>query len=136
MTEPPTGSSGETQPQTQIQTQAQTAQAPEVVVKPTGKKDGWSDWDEELVDPTDVNGAQAAKPSQPATTSNITEVVNGVASPVPESQPSSQDAGAPRFLSTTAVAGHKPAAPAAPPAATPSQPVARRGVSGNPIAAD
>ena len=59
-----TGNSGEAQ--TQTQTQIQTAQSTDVVVKPTGKKDGWSDWDEELVDATDVNGARAAaESSQP-----------------------------------------------------------------------
>ena len=128
-----TGNSGEAQ--TQTQTQIQTAQSTDVVIKPTGKKDGWSDWDEELVDATDVNGAQgaAAKSSQPAATSNITEVVNGVASPAPE--PSSQDAGAPRFLSANAIADERPATPAAAPASVPSKPAASSSATGTQMAA-
>lgn len=88
----------------------QTAQAgppAPIVVKTDGKKDGWSDWDEELVDATDVNGA------------------NGTPAAKPEATPSdsSQDVGAPRFLSsTTAIADDKAAAPAASTPATPSQP--------------
>jgi len=86
---------------------AQAAPPAPIVVKTNGKKDGWSDWDEELVDATDVNGAGSA----PAAT--------------PEATPSdsSQDVGAPRFLSSTnAIADDKPAAPAASTPATPAQP--------------
>jgi hypothetical protein len=114
--------------QTETRSQTQTAQSTDVVVKTTGKKDGWSDWDEELVDATDVNGTQtAAKPSPSAAISNITDttaVVDGTGSPV-HSQPSSQDAGAPRFLSSSnAIADDKPAS-----TATPSKPAASSSAS-------
>lgn len=101
----------------------QMAQSTNVVVKTTGKKDGWSDWDEELVDATDVNGGTgtqtASKPSQ-TTTSNITDttaVVDGTGAPV---QPS-PDAGKPRFLSSAnAIADDKPATAATTTASTPA----------------
>ncbi len=96
------------------------AQSTEVVVKITGKNDAWSDWDEELVDATDVNGATgtqtAAAPAQ-STTSNITDTTAAA------DGSASQDAGKPRFLSSTsAIADDKPAASATAPASTPSTP--------------
>jgi Flp pilus assembly protein TadD len=100
----------------------ETAQSTDVVVKTTGKKDAWSDWDEELVDATDVNGTAGtqtvAAPAQSAT-SNITDttaVVDGSGAPV---QPS-QDAGKPRFLSSSAIADDKPATAAATTASKPA----------------
>ncbi len=115
----------------------QTAQTTDVVVKTTGKKDGWSDWDEELVDATDVNGSTgtqtAAAPAQ-STTSNITDttaVVDGSGAPV---QPS-QDAGKPRFLSSAnAIADDKPAAPESAPAAA-SKPAASSNATATQMAA-
>jgi Flp pilus assembly protein TadD len=101
----------------------QTAQSASVVVKTTGKKDGWSDWDEELVDATDVNGGTgtptASKPAQ-STTSNITDttaVVDGTGAPVQ----ASPDAGKPRFLSSAnAIGDDKPATAATTTASTPA----------------
>jgi hypothetical protein len=113
----------------------QTAQSTDVVVKTTGKKDAWSDWDEELVDATDVNGTTgtqtAAAPAQ-STTSNITETTTAADSAVSpaQSQPSSQDAGAPRFLSTNAIADDKASTPAAP-----SKPAASSNASATQMAA-
>jgi Flp pilus assembly protein TadD len=77
----------------------QTAQAgppPAVIVKTNGKKDGWSDWDEELVDATDVNGAAGTPAAKPEAAPSDT---------------SSQDAGAPRFLSSDAIGTNNPAKP-------------------------
>ena len=118
----------------------QTAQSTAVVVKTTGKKDAWSDWDEELVDATDVNGATgtqtAAAPAQ-STTSNITDttaVVDGSGAPV---QPS-QDAGKPRFLSSSAIADDKPATAAATTASKPaasSEPAASSSTTATQMAA-
>lgn len=88
----------------------QTAQAgppTPIIVKTDGKKDGWSDWDEELVDATDVNGAAGTPTAKPEATPSD----------------SSQDVGAPRFLSSTsAVADDKAATPVESAPATPSQP--------------
>ena len=118
----------------------QTAQSTDVVVKTTGKKDAWSDWDEELVDATDVNGTTgtqtAAAPAQ-STTSNITDttaVVDGSGAPV---QPS-QDAGKPRFLSSSAIADDKPATAAATTASKPaasSEPAASSSTTATQMAA-
>jgi Flp pilus assembly protein TadD len=98
---------------------AQTAQATEVVIRPPTTKDGWSEWDEQLVDATDVNGATstqtaAAPATAPAAPSTATTA---------QSQPSSQDSGSPRFLSSSnAIADDKPATSAATAASTPSTP--------------
>jgi Flp pilus assembly protein TadD len=98
-----------------------TAQSTDVVVRTSGKKDAWSDWDEELVDATDVNGAtgtQTATAPAQSTTSNITEADDSSASAA-----ASQDAGAPRFLSSTnAIADDKPATSATTPASAPAAP--------------
>ncbi len=93
----------------------QTAQSAEVVVKTPAKKDAWSDWDEELVDATDVNGPTgtqtAAQPAR-STTSNIAETTA-----------SADSAGSPRFLSSpAAIADDKPATSTATPASTASTP--------------
>jgi Flp pilus assembly protein TadD len=119
---------------------AQAEPPPTVVVKTTGKKDGWSDWDEELVDATDVNGTAgtqtAAKPA-PSTTSNITEGTADSAAPAKSQTAASQDAGAPRFLSSTkAIADDKAATtPAATPASTPSTPAASSSTTATQMAA-
>jgi Flp pilus assembly protein TadD len=106
----------------QSNTQTQTAQSGPVVIKQNGKKDSWSDWDEELVDATDVNGTTST-PSKATADSAATAPSATAAS----SEPSTQQTGAPRFLSSSAVADDKaapaPAAPAVTPAA-PSQPTA------------
>jgi Flp pilus assembly protein TadD len=102
----------------------QTAQAgppPTIVVKTDGKKDGWSDWDEELVDATDVNGGAGTPAAKPQ------------AAP---SDASSQDAGAPRFLSsTTAITDDKTATTPASTTAAPSQPAASSSATSTQVAA-
>src|SRR5262249_11710709 len=112
------GQEGESLPLIMTESTGKTQTAQSVVVKTPGKKDAWSDWDEELVDATDVNGptGTAAQPSRP-TTSNIAETTT-----------SADDVGSPRFLSSpNAIPDDKPATPAAPPASaasTPSKPAA------------
>ena len=100
----------------QSDTQTQTAQSGPVVIKQNGKKDSWSDWDEELVDATDVNGTTGT-PST-ATSGSATPPSAAAAS----SEPPAQEAGAPRFLSSSAIGDDKPAAAPATPAATPAAP--------------
>jgi Flp pilus assembly protein TadD len=103
---------------------AQTAQATEVVVRPPTTKDGWSEWDEQLVDATDVNGATNTPTA--AAPAGAPSAAPSTATTAP-----SQDSGSPRFLSSSnAIADDKPATsattaestPAAP--ATPSKPAA------------
>jgi Flp pilus assembly protein TadD len=100
----------------------QTAQATEVVVKPPKTKDGWSEWDEQLVDATDVNGATN---TQTAAAPATAEAAPPSTANTAQSQQSSQDNGSPRFLSSSnAIADDKPATSAATAASTPSTPSA------------
>lgn len=98
----------------------ETAQATEVVVKPPKTKDGWSEWDEQLVDATDVNGATN---TQTAAAPATAEAAAPSTANTAQSQQSSQDNGSPRFLSSSnAIADDKPATSAATAASTPSVP--------------
>jgi len=98
---------------------AQAAQATEVVVKPPKTKDGWSEWDEQLVDATDVNAATGTPTAAPAGTAAAAPSTASTT----QSQPSSPDNGSPRFLSSSnAIADDKPATSAATTAATPPTP--------------
>ena len=95
--------------------QTQTAEAgppATVVIKTTGKKDGWSDWDEELLDNTDMNGAAG----KPTTTAPANAAADTAASTT--TAPSAQDSSAPHFLSSSAIGSDNTAT-----SATPSQSV-------------